>query len=261
MSDVKTMENKEDPYGIRDIQDYILQILKDIDSFCRKYHIRYSVSYGTLIGAVRHGGFIPWDDDADLMFDRKNYERFMRIAKKKFPPEYAIVGDTWVRRITRADNPRQDQEEKCVDLFTVDNVPDNKLVASVKHFLLKLLQGMLKNRIDYSQYSGKDKVLVFGTHLLGYLLPVRLKQELYRRVSMWGDAKKTERVNIYNSLFREISEFSYTNDMMKHMINVRFEDTVLMAIKDYDQFLTECYGDYMKLPPEKDRKPMHKRED
>ena len=66
-----------DPYGIREMQLYLLDILIVIDKFCRDYNIQYSLNGGTLLGAVRHKGFIPWDDDADVMFDRENYKLFI----------------------------------------------------------------------------------------------------------------------------------------------------------------------------------------
>ncbi|MBP5460920.1 MAG: LicD family protein [Lachnospiraceae bacterium] len=259
MSVSEEEKRNPDPYGIRDTQDYLLKILLDIDDFCKKNEIKYSLSGGTLLGAIRHKGFIPWDDDADIMFDRENYEKFITLFQQNKPEEYEIVGDTWVKRVTRKDNPRKQMDEGCVDLFVMDNIPDNFLVCKAKNFSLKALQGMLKKEIDYKQYSGINKVFVAVTHIMGKPFGTKFKQKMYTRVSKWGNRKETKKKNIFNSLFRQIGLFEYTREIMENYTNVEFENSELMGITDYNQYLTVVYGDYMKLPPVEKRRPMHKK--
>ena len=246
-----------DPYGIREMQLYLLDILIVIDKFCRDYNIQYSLNGGTLLGAVRHKGFIPWDDDADVMFDRENYKLFIEKAQKYFPKEYSIIGDTWVKRVTKKDNPDIEKEEKCVDLFVMDAIPENAHLEKRKNLYLKMLQGMLKKRIDYSQYSLKYKLLVGITHFMGLPFSKSYLQKKYEEVSQWGNNTKHSKSNIYNSLFRQIGVFEYSSDMMDKYIEVEFEGINLMAISDYDQYLKMAYGNYMELPPENQRRPVH----
>ena len=68
-----------------------LLVLKEIDRICRKYKIKYMMDAGTLLGAVRHQGFIPWDDDADVVFTRKNYEAFMKVIKRELPENMELL--------------------------------------------------------------------------------------------------------------------------------------------------------------------------
>lgn len=250
--------NLNDPYGIRDAQLRILKMLKDFDHFCREHDVKYSIDGGTLLGAVRHKGFIPWDDDADIMFDRQNYTKFMQLSNQ-LPDEYEIIGSTWVRRLTRKDNPYKNEEEDCIDLFVWDNVPSNRLILFAKRFLLMLLQGMLKNDIDYSRYSVFNKLRVFVAHVMGLPFTVKVKQNLYERISQWGNEKPTPNINIFNAFYHWVAGFSYSRDLMVNITDIDFEDIRLMAVTDADKYLTVCYGDYMKLPPEDQRHPNHRK--
>ena len=256
MNDIE--KNEIDPYGVRDIQRRLLVMLKDLDQFCRKNKIKYSVDGGTLLGVKRHKGFIPWDDDVDVMFDRRNYSKFIKRINL-LPDKYKIVGDTWVKRMAFKNSP-YDEKRLCIDLFVWDNVPDNRFADLFKRFMLMLLQGMLKRKVDYSSYSPVYRIPIFVTHVLGLMFSVKTKQRMYDRVSQWGNKKKTKKINIFNAFFDWVKDFSYDRNLMKHVSDIEFEDTMVMAVDDADRYLTVCYGDYMKLPPEDQRIPSHQKE-
>ncbi len=99
------MIDVENKYGTKDVQEYLLPILKDLDALCRENDIKYSMMGGGLLGTVRHKGFIPWDDDLDLIFDRENYDKFLKVCETKLPDEYMVTNSIWIKRITRKDNP------------------------------------------------------------------------------------------------------------------------------------------------------------
>ena len=126
-------------------QALLLEMLKDFDAACRKHAIRYQLFAGTALGAVRHKGFIPWDDDMDIVMSRENYEKF-RAAFPKFEG-YRIEREIWVPRIRRGDG------RFSIDVFLFDNVPKNSFKRKYKVFRLKLLQGMMKKKPDLKKYG------------------------------------------------------------------------------------------------------------
>ena len=172
--------------SVKETQAYLFELLVALDAFCEKNGIHYSLCGGTALGAVRHRGFIPWDDDADVMMTRAEYEKFIRTFRKSRPEEYILTGKIWVPRFTRKDNPYREQESGCVDIFIMDRLPDSAFAAKLKILLLKLLQGMMKKEIDYEKYSLAQKLLVGVTHLMGLPFSDKRKRRWYRKASMMG---------------------------------------------------------------------------
>lgn len=82
----------EKSFDLTKVHEVNLKLLKEIDRICRKYKIKYALDSGTLLGAVRHGGFIPWDDDVDVMFTRKNYEMFAKVVRRELPGGHVLCG-------------------------------------------------------------------------------------------------------------------------------------------------------------------------
>lgn len=258
MSLTDNLEKNEEMYGTGRMQEYILELLTEIDVFCKKNDIRYSLSAGTLLGAVRHKGFIPWDDDVDIMFDRINYDKFLDLSSN-LPKDLVIQQKIWVKRITRIDNPNIDKEMGCVDLFVFDEVPDNVIKRKIKTFLIQLLQGMLKTEHDYSKYTFKEKILVFGTWFIGLPFNYQFKQKLYDRISRIDNTGKNNMINVYNTLFECVQRCRFDRRIIDSYLEVIFEDKKFTIISGYDEYLTEQYGDYMKFPRIEERKPAHMR--
>ena len=261
------MENEikdiqEDKYGTKKMQNYLLSVLLYIDDFCKQYSINYSLSGGSLLGAIRHNGFIPWDDDIDLMFDRENYDKFLKLAKKHFSSDYCIIGNSWVKRVTRVDNPLKDEEEGCIDLFCFDEIPNNQFRKKMKLYLLYLLQGMMKEKIDYARFSLKNKLLLFFTSSFGRLFTKHFKQKRYDQLSIWtGEKNQThENLNIYNTFFNQIGRTVFYKKDVEEYLYHDFEGKKIMIISGWNHYLTEIYGDFMKLPPEEDRYPKHSKQ-
>lgn len=246
-------------YGNQQIHLYLLSIIDDVDKCCREHNIKYSLSGGTLLGAVRDKGYIPWDDDMDIMFDRRNYYKFLRAYKKYMSDDYKIVGKSWVKRITKKDNPDMDKELGCIDLFVFDPVPESRLAAKGKVLMLKFLQGMLKDNNDYSSFSPLYRVLLFVTWAVGRLFSKRTKLRWYSRLSKWsGFSDDYSFVNIYNTWFDQIGRLRFEKEIISGYTDVDFEGRRFMSISGYDRYLTVLYGDYMTPPEQKDRKPMHR---
>ena len=247
-------------YGTLQMQQYLLPMFIDLDKFCRENDIKYSISDGTLLGAVRHKGFIPWDDDIDLTLDRENFNKFIVAAEKKLPEQYELVYDTWIRRVTRKDNPKKNAfpSEGCIDLFVFDKVPHDKQREKWQVFLLKALQGMLKTNVIYEGFSVRKKSMLFATHVLGKIFPRRLKQKWYDAISQWGNSdRQADTVARFNGSYRGIDHVRYPSKIIESYTNLEFEEIKCMAISGWNMFLKTMYGDYMIIPEINARKSNH----
>ena len=244
-------------YQTKEVQDYLLAIMTDLDRFCRENDIRYSLFGGGLLGAVRHKGFIPWDDDLDIIFDRENFDRFMRLVDQ-LPEPYVVTSDIWVRRVTRRDNPRIDERIGCIDLFVFDNIPDSRFKASFKNLILKLLQGMMKGKLHYRDFGLVQKIQIFGAHAIGKLFTYKAKLRMYDRVSQWGNRRPTKYINNYVTYYSMIASMKYPPVVLDGFTQMAFEGRQFSVISHYDEALRTQFGDdYMTPVPEDQRIQKH----
>jgi lipopolysaccharide cholinephosphotransferase len=257
-----------------------LKMLKEIDRICRKHQIQYMLDAGTLLGAVRHKGFIPWDDDVDLVFTRENYERFAQVVRKELPEGMELLEprqlqggnafyDFTPRIIYVNSQTHEDGEEMkfyggglnhlWVDLFILDKLPENKAAAAFTRFLQMAVYGLAmghRYRLDYSKYSLMNKIFVAALAAIGKRIPMRTIRGLQRRVSV-KDNKGKSRLRYYSNYQPDYLYVTLNEEWIKETVDLPFEDTMLMAPKGWNQVLTWIYGDYQKLPPEEKRVPTH----
>lgn len=257
-----------------------LKLLKEIDRICRKYRIQYMLDSGTLLGAVRHKGFIPWDDDADVVFTRPNYEKFLKVAERELPKGMTLLrpqdirgGRVFYDFTTRIlyDNSRVHEDNAqmrfyegklnhlWVDLFVLDRLPEGKFGAFFAKFLQKVVYGMAighRDQIDFSKYSLADKVRVGVLSTVGKLTPMPFLIKLQTVLAAKDWKKKTDK-RYYSNYQPDYLYVTLDADWCEETVDLEFEDTVLMAPKGYDHVLTWIYGDYMKLPPREKQVPAH----
>ena len=170
-------------YDMTKVHEANLKILKELDRICRKYKLRYALDAGTLIGAVRHKGFIPWDDDADVVLIRSQYEALKKVIKRELPDTMELLEPDSYRggrafydftpRIiyknsqVHPDSDRMDYYEGklnhlWVDLFILDKLPEGKLASEMTRFIHKAIYGLAmghRHDLDYSRYSLLHKIL------------------------------------------------------------------------------------------------------
>ena len=247
------MDNK---YGVLSYQEKILQLMKDVDRFCNNYDIKYSLAGGTLLGAIRHKGFIPWDDDADIMLDRCNYEKLLQIISST-SNDFGLIRDKWVVRIEYADDRLSiGQWKPTIDLFVIDNVPNNKAKYIFKVFCIKTLQGMLKDNVHLSDYTGIYKACIWATNIIGKAFTSDVKYKWFTFISQIGNHDNAKHVASFNDLFNLIT-VKYDGMLMKGFERHTFEDVEFTITNKYDNYLKVQYGEYMTLPPEEKRIPGH----
>lgn len=244
---------------IREKQMAILEILRDIDRVCTNNSIKYSLGYGTLIGAIRHKGFIPWDDDADLLMERSEFEKFLMAYKKEKRTNYLFRTILWVPRIFEVRSEKHSGlhgENPTVDIFILDRLPKSGTKRKLKILTLKFLQGMLKKNVDYSKYNWRGKILTFLTKSIGRIFSEKWKLQKYHAVSKWGNREDSDSISVTNAMYSYMRQ-CFSVSCVSDYTNAPFEGVELMIMKGYDEFLRTVYGDYMTPPPEEQRVPKH----
>lgn len=267
-------------YDMSKVHAASLKILKEIDRICRKYKIRYALDAGTLIGAVRHKGFIPWDDDADVVFLRSQYEAFVKVAGRELPDTMELLlpdsyrdgrafFDFTPRIIYKNSRCHQDSPEMnfyggklnhiWVDLFILDKLPASPAGAAATRFVHKAIYGLAMGHrpgLDFKKYSLIHKIFVGGLAGVGRFIPLRLIFAMQRAAALKDRRSRGTRW-YYSNYQPDYLYVTLEGSWCEAVEDAAFEDAQLMIPKGWHEVLTEVYGDYMQLPPEEKRVPTH----
>lgn len=246
------LREKYNPEGskLRRYQLHLVETLKEFDAFCREHGIVYYLAYGSLLGAVRHKGFIPWDDDADLWMDRENYMKLEKLMKGE---HHQLTENVYVAMGIRPE--LWSPPYAYIDIFILDNSPNNAFLRAIKEWVARFVHMMIKcrGRVD-ARKIGKFKPYFV-------LIPISLLQtseqwkNLYTKVSLLFN-KKSKRLQIFNNCFRNIPDTYSSNSEIWNPVELEFEGYWFCAPQGYDALLKKDYGDYMRLPDE-DNLHMH----
>jgi len=257
------------PQILQELHAIQFEVLGEVDRICRKYNIEYSLDGGTLLGAVRHGGFIPWDDDIDVIMLRSEYERFFNICKTKLDDRFFLqehrtdkfymVGYPRMQRnntvYRRAGHEHMKYHQGVfIDIFVLDNVPDNYLLRRVHRFLCFVSRKMLWSK------SGKKLAVGICTRLwwsLVALIPSKFAFWLNGALAELANKKPTELVrhNTHPYPNPKVCGYGIPRELLKCFTELEFEGKAFRSVANYDKYLKMLYGDYMKLPPKEKQKP------
>jgi len=245
-------------YGCLEMQKALFPILKEFDNFCNERGIRYSLDGGTLLGAIRHKGFIPWDDDVDVFMDRRNYEK-LKVEIKGYNKlsfdEYSRQA-LWTPRVRLHENIDGFGYPPTLDIFIKDFVPKNPIVAKMKDIAILGCQGMIKSKLQLKKGNFVLKLCSLVTFFAGRLFTEKSKFKMYGWVSQIGDSKKATQVCGYNTMWNYI-RFKFNRTIIDNYMIVPFEDTELSVTAEYHHYLSVLYGDYMKPPKMEHRLAKH----
>lgn len=271
----KLMDNQE----LKKLQKVELDILKNVTDICDKNGLKYFLMDGTMLGCVRHKGFIPWDDDVDMGLPRPDYDRFVSIVAAQLPIHLKLKNfqdktDKYDRLNTRVINDRvrlyhnsytteERMEPAWIDVFPIDGMPNNRILFQLHklHFLFVRLLYHFSCFDRTVNLTRKDrttlqKILIwFGkTFRIGRNWDTKkLLYKLERILKKYKYEESKYVVNAYSSyMFRE----TYERSWFENGTCIQFEQYKMKVPQNYDAVLTHLYGDYM-TPPTKGSEEKH----
>jgi len=245
-----------------------VEILQSVHDFCVEKHLNYTLGFGSLLGAIRHKGFIPWDDDIDIMMPRADYEKFVLFYKHDFYKVYDFRYDEdYVLPFAKIADTRTMLEEIAnikniginIDIFPLDPLFDTKeesaaflqsLIPIKRKFRMKILKPSPKNVWWKRIAIQVSKILVWNASLKDMAAEIdsKIKDLNVDKAKYWGTPADTDpyaNKSLYESL------------LFDTYLKVSFEGRQFFAPSGYDKVLRNYYGDYMQLPPVEKRTSPH----
>ena len=247
--------------SIREVQAECLEMLRFLDAFCRKHGLDWYLSGGTLLGAVRHKGFIPWDDDADIMLPRASYERLLSLAGEidsGSPYRLMYIGkdDTYHRCWARLCDTRTarlgegkyfgEQYGVFVDIYPIDGAPAGRLAGEL-YFRRMRFWDVLNKVQKLKRFRHGERLLRLIAKPLRLIGPIPFAKRMSRVPLRYDyDTSPNRCVALACSHYwtREIMPA----EVFDHAVPVRFEDMTLPAPRGWDHYLRALYGNYMEIP-------------
>ncbi len=254
-----------------------LEVLMEIDRVCKKHNIQYFADWGTLLGTVRHGGFIPWDDDLDIVMKREDYQKFINVARYDMEEGFDVHTfrnheDCWLfmGKVVGKNSFCFDKEHlrrfhnfpyiACVDVFVLDYVYKDPEKEEKRRRLCKYMlgvadliaQGVLTS--EEKEHRLKELEKMYGKKIRRVTEPVEMRRYLYGEVEkIFGEVPKEE-ADFLTQLFpRGLmgSEFQFPKEYYEKAINLPFENTIMPVPKMYDKMLRKRYREYCRLVKDK----------
>lgn len=260
---------------LEELHPYNLAALKAFTGFCKEHNLTYFAIGGTLLGAVRHNGFIPWDDDVDVAMPREDYDKLVTLAKefpkpfvleeyrynKEFQSYFAKIRSEEIELLETVTEEADKRRGYLMDVMPLDGTPDNAILRKLyfsKMMFLRFLcgaanvhTGILTSRPKWEQWVLK------GCRVLR-LYKVLTVQNIYRCMDKAFHKQNVHKAKYIGTLVgayktKEIVPSEYFG-LKDEPVYLNFEDMKIRAPKQYDRYLTHMYGEYKNLPPTEQRK-------
>ena len=256
--------------SLREIQQRELDLMIEFDRIARKYNLKYSMWTGTLLGAVRHKGFIPWDDDIDVTMPRPDYERLIRLNKKKklwsshvklkcfedgnLDAPFMKLFDT--DTVIKEDNFTQsDVKNLWIDIFPVDGLPtDRHKLKLLYHVALNLCRLNVASVVRNGYGSSKAVIIIKDLFMKPFANVVgrRNISKLQKKLAGLHPYKTSKLCGMVTWAYDGPGQ-ALTKKEYETLVELPFEGHKFFAMSAWDKNLKGIFGDYMKLPPEEER--------
>jgi len=248
---------------LNDQKRIMTDILKYFDSICRKNNIKYSLIGGSMIGAIRHKGIIPWDDDIDVILDKENYQKIINILSKDnnekykllkygttkdyyFPYPKLVATDTYLIEDLCFKNCKE--YGLFIDIFCYNDMKKDKKIFKRIQLLNSLLS---RKKLNFKKESLKQNFLRLNKNIISFL--IGYKRLLKMKTKIEENNPDNKYVLSTWPVYAYEKEYQLQEDI-KEYIDVAFETVNAMVFKNYDSILKTTFGNYMELPPEGERK-------
>ncbi len=246
---------------IKQIQKDLLEVLKAFDKVCKKNGIKYSLGFGSLLGAIRHKGFIPWDDDVDIIMDKENYNKLL-LYKKEFELEKVFFEkfaeeDSFNQIIFKVKSPNKNI---VFDIFVLRDLSKNKFNKKLQitlSYLFVVFEYIQVSDFEKKKTSNKRKIIFSVLQII---------QNIFRSINLSKYTYKLY-ILIFNSLMSKEKDFivlgtqvtfiTFSREDLYELKDMVYEDSKFPTMNNPEAFLIKQYGDYMKLPELKDRVSHH----
>lgn len=256
------------------VHNILLAYILEIDRICKKHNIKYFLAGGTLLGAIRHKGFIPWDDDADVMMLREDYDKFLEVAQSELPPNMFVQNpkteklNHHVFTKIRMDNTLFATKHTgkfmnmhngiFIDILSQDNTSNNKIIQKLHIYATLIFRSMVFNKWARKpmKTGGKHPILCKVANFIKDICPYKFLEFIqYNTISLFKNNNNCK--YLYDGMGRNLRRGVFPKKWLEEVIYVDFEGYKLPVPKYYDEYLTYLYGDYMQMIPVSERRVSH----
>lgn len=236
-------------------QKRAVEALKVLDTICKKHNIEYFLLAGSVLGAVRHKGFIPWDDDIDIGMTLPNIEAFQSVIRKELPADYHYM-DRNDNRYPRLFGKITFNNRGCIDIFPVVKTSSNVLLQATQWIIRKVTFKIYKQKLGYVNINERHGLLKICKRYGAKVVAFFISQKRIVRIIEWNEYRfENTHSGLYLNLYSAYSmkkEIIY-DSWLSPLGTVCFEEANYPAVNNVKAYLTHLYGDYMQLPPEDKR--------